>query len=52
MAQSLAGMAATDIQSTQESRPSRPAAIWLMQVEKVLLMIPSRAAARQFRQLA
>ena len=39
-AQSLTGMAATDIQSTAASRPMRAAVNWLTSVEKVLLMRP------------
>jgi hypothetical protein len=39
-AQSRAGMAATDIQSTAASRPIRPADSWLTTVENVLLIRP------------
>jgi hypothetical protein len=39
-AQSRAGMAATDIQSTAASRPMRAADNWLTTVEKVLLIRP------------
>src|ERR1700712_2307060 len=45
---SRSGMAATTIQSTTASRPIRAAVNWLTSVEKVLLIRPSRAAARQF----
>lgn len=39
-AQSRAGIAATDIQSTAASRPMRAADNWLTTVEKVLLIRP------------
>jgi hypothetical protein len=39
-AQSRAGMAATDIQSTAASRPILAADSWLTTVENVLLMSP------------
>ena len=45
---SRSGMAATTIQSTAASRPIRAAVNWLTSVENVLLVSPSRAAARQF----
>ena len=45
-AQSRAGMAATDIQSTAASRPMRAADNWLTIVEKVLLISPRQIAAR------
>jgi hypothetical protein len=40
-------MTATTIQSTRESRPIRGPVKWLISVEKVLLIRPSKAAARQ-----
>jgi hypothetical protein len=45
-AQSRAGIAATDIQSTAASRPIRAADNWLTTVEKVLLIRPRQIAAR------
>ncbi len=45
---SRAGIAATVIQSTAASRPTRAAANWLKRVENVLLLKPSNAAAIQF----